>query len=311
LENSQDRLNVFRSYFSLSRWESLAIISLLAIGVSLVAASIFLPKFYETKNSIKENDERLLALVEQIKLNEADTLYAKKTYSNKFAKSDGTNIKGYVFDPNTLDSAGWIKLGLTPKQTGTILNYSRKGGQFRNKDDVKKMYSISDAEYMQLEQFIQIKELPKKNFGQWEQKKWKTANKPKLDIELNSADTALLNKLNGIGPALAFRIVTFREKIGGFTSKEQIKEVYGITDSTYQKIRSEIRVNLSKVRRVDINTVTFQELKEHPYFMEIKALAILKFRKNNQGRIDNWDQIKSLPEIDANSAEKIKPYIKF
>jgi competence protein ComEA len=304
-------LNGIRTYFSMSKWETLAAIVIFGLGILIWSSSLLVPRYFKT-NQIKVNDSVAIAqLIAQVEAAEEDTNTRWKRSNSNFAKSDGTNIKPFAFDPNILDSNGWCRLGLTAKQVGTILNYRRKGGQFRDKSDVQKMYSISEAEFKKLEDFITIKELPKKQYANnWNDKYPKTARQP-IIVEINSADTAAFNKLYGIGPTLAFRIVEFRTKIGGFVSKEQIKEVYGITDSTFQKIKDQLTINKALVKKININTISFQDLRLHPYFPEPIALALMKFRKNNQGKIESWDSIEAISQIDAAVKAKIKPYIAF
>lgn len=64
-----------------------------------------------------------------------------------------------------------------------------------------------------------------------------------LRIELNSADTTELKKLRGIGSKLSQRIVKYRTKLGGFSSKEQLRSVYGLSEETYQQIETHIWVD--------------------------------------------------------------------
>ena len=55
--------------------------------------------------------------------------------------------------------------------------------------------------------------------------------KPKLPpvvVEINTADSAELMRLNGIGASFSRRIVKYRNLLGGFISKEQLLEVYGM-----------------------------------------------------------------------------------
>jgi competence protein ComEA len=55
-------------------------------------------------------------------------------------------------------------------------------------------------------------------------------------VQLNSAGQEELETLPGIGPTLAQRIIDYRENIGGFSSADQLKEVSGIGDATFEKI---------------------------------------------------------------------------
>ncbi len=61
-------------------------------------------------------------------------------------------------------------------------------------------------------------------------------------VNLNSATLEELKTLNGIGDAKANGIVEYREKNGGFTSIDQIKEVDGIGEKMFEKIKDKIEV---------------------------------------------------------------------
>lgn len=59
-------------------------------------------------------------------------------------------------------------------------------------------------------------------------------------IRINTATVEELDKLNGVGPAIAQRIIDYREKQGGFKTVEEIKLVPGIGDKMFEKIKDEI-----------------------------------------------------------------------
>ncbi len=75
---------------------------------------------------------------------------------------------------------------------------------------------------------------------------YKFASTPREDVKiqvfhLNTATKEDLMKLNGVGSAIADRILTYRET-AGFTKKEDIKKVKGIGDKLYEKIKKNIEV---------------------------------------------------------------------
>ena len=114
-----------------------------------------------------------------------------------------------------------------------ILNYRNKGGKFRKTEDLQKMYVISPKAYEQLRPFVVIKAAIADESSHTATgvtiKNPTTAYIPNpaaaVMVELNSADTLELDKIRGIGPAFARRIVKYRERIGGFYKKEQLMEV--------------------------------------------------------------------------------------
>ena len=100
-------------------------------------------------------------------------------------------------------------------------------------------------------------------------------------IELNTADTAKLAELNGIGPAFARRIVNYRERLGGFHDKEQLKEVFGLDSEKYAGLQLQVTVDASSIRKIQINKVTFDRLKRFPYLTFKQMNAIIQFREQH------------------------------
>src|SRR6185436_20843184 len=102
-------------------------------------------------------------------------------------------------------------------------------------------------------------------------------------IDINTADTTAFISLPGIGSKLAVRIVTFREKLGGFYSVLQIGETFGLPDSTFQKIKQYLKLENTTIKKININTATVDELKAHPYIKWSIANPIVAYR-NEHGR---------------------------
>ena len=112
-------------------------------------------------------------------------------------------------------------------------------------------------------------------------------------MPVNEADTTAFIALPGIGTKLATRIISFREKLGGFYSVDQVGETYGLSDSSFQKIRPYL-VNAGVVRLMDLNAVTAEELKDHPYFRWALARAIVAYR-NQHGPFKDLSELKISP----------------
>ncbi len=223
---------------------------------------------------------------------------------------DNPDKKYSMFNPNSASDEDFMELGLNVKQINVIRNYLSKGGRFRNKDDFKKMYCISEAEYNLLSPYISIpKELRDSTRKSFE--KSKTTYLPKTDItlELNSADTITLTQLHGIGTVYARRIVKYRDLLGGFANKEQLFEVYSFDTLHYNQIEEHITIDIGLVKKININSASFDELKRHPYIKTPLANAIIKYRKAH-GNYKEIDELKKLVLMDDGLFIKLAPYLK-
>lgn len=129
-------------------------------------------------------------------------------------------------------------------------------------------------------------------------------------FDINEADTSAFIALPGIGSKLAARIVLFREKLGGFYDKEQIREVYGLHDSVFQKISPLLECNTRNVKKIDINTAEKETLKVHPYIRWKVAHALVTYRAQH-GSFTSADDLSKLENVDVDALKKMMPYISF
>lgn len=135
----------------------------------------------------------------------------------------------------------------------------------------------------------------------------KTEIPAKLSLEINSADTTDFKKLKGIGSAYANRIVKFREKLGGFYSVTQIKEVYGISEELFESIRPQLTVNQNKIKKIDLNDESFTYGFYHPYFPKKGVSTLVKARKE-QGRIEKTE-VKNILNLSDEDWKRLSPYL--
>lgn len=134
------------------------------------------------------------------------------------------------------------------------------------------------------------------------------AGRRSVSIDLNTADTAELQLLWGIGPVLSARIVRYRNLLGGFTDKEQLREVYGLADSVYERIAPQLTVDTSCIQQLDVNTATFGQLLRHPYLDKHQVAAIIRLREK-QGPYQSLDDLHQIPIIEQETYNKITPYL--
>jgi competence protein ComEA len=222
----------------------------------------------------------------------------------------------FPFDPNTLDEAGWRRLGLKPGQIRTLLRYRSKGGKFRKPEDLLRIYGLAPGQAEQLIPYVEIGGQEKSQAPFLSQpsntsdsSRWRPSRKPGPRIlDINEADSSAFETLPGIGPVLARRLVNFRDKLGGFYSIDQVRETFGMPDSTYQRIQPLLVVKDPVLRKIDINTATAEELSLHPYINRRAAREILSFRQAH-GAFSGPDPLARIQALDPATRIKLIPYL--
>jgi DNA uptake protein ComE-like DNA-binding protein len=140
--------------------------------------------------------------------------------------------------------------------------------------------------------------------------KFKAATpKPIIMVELNAADTFELQQLRGIGPGFARRIVNYRERLRGYSEKQQVLEVFGMDTARYHMIEKNLLVNRDSIHPIELNTVTFKELLRHPYFPFAVTKNIMIYRQKNKN-FRSLDELKNIQGINDSIYRRMIIYLR-
>jgi DNA uptake protein ComE-like DNA-binding protein len=287
-------MDSLRKWFSFSKGERVAIITILALILLLILACVFRPSRMSLTDESLHNLDSLLAL--------RQTAIELQQQQQAEKPQEVAELHPFPFNPNTLTEEEWLQMGLTDRQVRNIMNYKAKGGKFYSKNDLGKLYTISEEEFAQLEPFIVLPEVARSASGKTSSKKQETPTyeeKAKLEkkaipiVDLNTVDSTTLVELPQIGPYTAVRIIEFREKLGGFIDKEQLRDVKGMDDARFAAIQPYINLAAVEIRKVDVNRADFKTLVHHPYLNYEQVKCIVNQREK-RGMIKNWEQLESL-----------------
>ena len=197
----------------------------------------------------------------------------------------------FVFDPNALDAAGFVRLGFTPAQSEAIIKYRDLVGGFKDAGSFAKCYQVSPERFAQLEPYIAIERLA-----------------PHM-VDINSADSVTLCSVSGIGPVSAGRIVAMRRALGGFVSTTQLALVEGVTEQNFERMIGEIFASKDGIKKIDINFASPEQL-QHPYIPGVVLRKILKTRQLKGG----WRTIEDMVNeqiLTRQQAARLEPYLVF
>lgn len=131
-----------------------------------------------------------------------------------------------------------------------------------------------------------------------------------VKIDINSCDSTDLTAVPGFGSKRAARLVEYRDKLGGFHSLSQLREVYVLQNMDEEIWNTYLAVNPNGIHKININTATYQELIRHPYFDAYLSKTILNYRQKN-GKISSLEQLQRITHAYPELIEKLKPYLAF
>jgi competence protein ComEA len=215
----------------------------------------------------------------------------------------------FSFDPNQSTEDDFIDLGFSSALASRIINYRNKGGEFKIKTDLLKIYGFDSALYKNISSFINLPDnittISRSSAGAL----IKESDIAIAKSDLNTADTSQLIKVYGIGKKLSERIVKYRNRLGGFVSMDQLKEVYGLDSIAIKNVAEKFIIERNhQPVLININIASEKEIGAHPYlsFKLAKAIAAYRFQHGHFAELDDLARVKLVSE---NDLEKIKPYL--
>ena len=217
----------------------------------------------------------------------------------------------FYFNPNNSTLDEFIALGFSQNCATRIIKYREKGGKFRIKSDVLKIYGVDSTFYNRIYTFIALPEVAvprKKPVKKYPTKDVVVAKGIREKFDLNTADTSTLKEIYGIGDKLSLRIIKYRDVLGGFVTMDQLKEVYGLDSLVINRLIENAGISSEfQPKSININTATEKQLMIHPYLNKL-AKAIVSYRFQH-GDFNTVDEIRKVGNVSDETFQKITPYL--
>ncbi len=222
----------------------------------------------------------------------------------------------FAFDPNTADSTQLLRLGLRPFIVRNIYKYRAKGGRFRKPGDFARMYGLGKEEYKSLEPYIKISSDYQPASSLISETEKSSTPKDSLrypvklsvgeHIALNTADTTMLKRVPGIGSGYARAIVNYRNRLGGYVDVNQLLDIKGIPPEALQYIV----LGNSDVKKLDVNHLSLNQLKQHPYLNFYQARALVESRRLH-GPLRSAADLRLISDFTEADIKRLIPYLQF
>lgn len=334
--------SLVRDYFGISHRESrgfLVLIILTALFLTYPFVSRLFTPTAQPDTSVTDQ-RKLDSLVTLMKTEETSP---RNSYANRDRDENDKSTaerfsepKLFKFDPNAVSVAQWQQLGLPKWMAERIDKYRAKGGQFRKKEDLLKIYDFPADLYDQLEPYIQLPTQSAPAYAARAQNSrenepspggYPSTNsnenrypnnyparpayvKPVITaFDINTADTTQLAALKGIGAGRARQIIKFRDALGGFVSTTQFAEIFNIDSLSLSELEKFGRID-TPVRKISINTASPEDLDRSPYLSRRQAEIIVNYRTQH-GAFASAEALKPIRILDAKTIERLTPYLSF
>jgi len=300
---------------------------------------IYEPKVYDFSEFSAEVKEAMARIDEQERLyaqrktEEEESEFLVEGYHKIEQTPKKRQLKLRTFNPNTFTKADARAIGFSEFVIGNIERFRGKGYTYKTKESFLTTYGLEEGDQKKLYAFVDLPtdaeyQLAKnERQAKYEKRKREAADKianekefavvekkkavkeyVKLNIDINTANEEELQKIRGIGEVYAVEIVEFREKIGAFTSIEQIKDVPMMRDSIFQVVKSQFTLSEKPISKLNINEADVATLKAHPYISYKIAKSVVALRKQH-GSYTDLNQLKKSKVISAEAFVKMQPFI--
>lgn len=216
----------------------------------------------------------------------------KSSWKSRFRKPNSK------FDPKYYRVNDWMKLGLSEKQSEVVVKFASRG--ISGESELKKIFVIPDELFLLIKDSViySVEGTSKIN---------NSSSKKEIElVDLNTCSREQLIKLPGIGEYFADKIISYREILGGYNSKSQLLEVWNFNIEKLDKI-SPYLIFSNEINKINVNSATLDELKQHPYITYNVANSIVKMR--SQSKFSELSDIKRSKLIDEELYKKIEPYL--
>ena len=226
--------------------------------------------------------------------------YATKPNTNKrntLQQERKSRFSPRPFEKFHIDTVGvdYLRLiGFSTRQAEALIEYRKRGKGIFSMNELRDCYAVSEEMADSLAHFVIL-----------------SVKDPRAGlVEINSADSATLRKVRGIGAKTVVAVMQYRKLLGGFARKEQIAELKCVTKENFDKISEQIYCDSCKISKIDINFAPASDFEAHPY-MSRRALKLILETRESKGGWNSIEEMQMDNIFTEEQAKAIAPYLLF
>ena len=294
-------MNIFKSHFWCHKSQRNGIFILILLIVIFQFIIVFVNFYSEEKVNI--DTPKVIAFHHQI-----DSL-RKINLENK-------RLKIFPFNPNYITDYKGAQLGMSLVEIDKLLAFRKTGKFINSRKEFQKVTTISDALLNSISPYFKFPDwVVERNQNMQLSTSRDTrlfAKKSKYiltSIDINLAVKEDLKTINGIGEKLSERIIKYRSKLQGFSTLNQLYEVWGLDTEVVGKLLLVFKViNLPNIKKINVNTVSFRELLKNPYLDYELCKKIFEY-KDEVAELQDISELKNIIGFPLDLYDRIVLYL--
>ena len=294
-------MNIFKSHFWYHKSQRNGIFILILLIVIFQFIIVFVDFYSEEKVNI--DTPKVIAFHHQI-----DSL-RKINLENK-------RLKIFPFNPNYITDYKGAQLGMSLVEIDKLLAYRKTGKFINSRKEFQKVTTISDALLNSISPYFKFPDwVVERNQNMQLSTSRDTrlfAKKSKYILtstDINLAVKEDLKTINGIGEKLSERIIKYRSKLQGFSTLNQLYEVWGLDTEVVDKLLLVFKViNLPNIKKINVNTVSFRELLKNPYLDYELCKKIFEY-KDEVAELQDISELKNIIGFPLDLYDRIVLYL--
>jgi len=284
-------LKVIKDYFTFSRGQRAGIYVLFAIVIVLQLVYFFVD--FNRSDKEYRDEQKWLSLQSEI-----DSM--KWNNHNNLPKI-------YPFNPNFISDYKGYKLGLSVQEIDRLLVFRKEDKYVNSAKEFQNVTKVSDSLLTAIAPYFKFPDWANQKRELKVNKEYSNlafAKKGKIvQIDINLATKEDLIKIYGIGEAISIRILSQKEKLGGFVSMEQMNDVWGLSPEVIANLNTHFKISkLPNIIKIDVNNASIKELSQFFYFKYELAKQIVRYRS----MYGNFRNIEDMIKINGFPVEKAK-----
>ena len=294
-------MNIFKSHFWYHKNQRNGIFILIIFIVLFQFIIVFVD--FSSKENVNIDTPKVVAFRHQI-----DSL-RKINLENK-------RLKIFPFNPNYITDYKGAQLGMSLAEIDKLLAFRKTGKFINSRKEFQKVTTISDALLNSISPYFK--------FPNWvvernQNMQLSTSRDTRLfakkskyiltSTDINLAVKEDLKTINGIGEKLSERIIKYRSKLQGFSTLNQLYEVWGLDTEVVDKLLLVFKViNLPNIKKINLNTVSFRELLKNPYLDYELCKKIFEY-KDEVAELQDISELKNIIGFPLDLYDRIVLYL--